>query len=414
MATSSRTPPGPAALAAPSLLLARQPICDRNRRTTGYELLFRDDHRTIADVSDGAATSRVLVAALADVGLDALVGHRPAWVNVTGDFLLEHEHLPVPADRVVLEVLEGTAVTAELLERLRDLRRDGFVLAADDFELSRETEPLLDVVSFVKLDLRALGRRGLREHVIRLRDRPVKIVAEKVETADEFEFALDCGCSQFQGWFYAKPDPVRAQRVPSHGPGSLARVAEVGADGVSFEELERIIMVDAGLTYRLLRFLNSAFIAPRSEITTIRQALTLLGERAARQWMTVICLADMTAHAPVLLESAILRARACELVGGAIAPDRPSQTFFTCGLFSIAEALVGQPLPGALDGLALSPVVRDAIASHSGPEGAVLAAVLDHEAGRTPATIDPALVAKHGTAAARWTATLIESLPLAD
>lgn len=370
-----------APLAIEHVLLARQPIVTLEGRTAGYELLFRDERVAVADVEDTAATSRVLVGALADAGLDEVVGSRRAWVNVGTDFLCRFDALPLPVDRVVLEVLERVEPTEAVLERLRALRAEGYLLAADDFVHRPELEPLLDLVHYVKLDVQQHGLTGLAGQIALLAGRDVALVAEKVEDALQFAQARRLGCELFQGWYFCRPEAVHGTRTAGRAGASLAALAQVSAGALDLDALERLVGQDAGLSLRLLRLLNSAAIGVRSEVQTVRQALALLGERPARQWVSLVLLADMAPGAEVLLETAVLRARACQLIGERTRTGRSPEGFFVCGLFSVVEALTGQSRAEALGPLPLEAGLKAALLQGTGPEGAALAEVLRLERG---------------------------------
>jgi c-di-GMP phosphodiesterase len=383
------------------VLLARQPICTASLSTVGYELLFRDASLTVGDLDATAATARVLVGAVADVGLDQLIGPHRAWLNVDAAFLHAFDVLPLPPERVVLEVLETVTPDAALLERLRDLRKEGFTLAADDFELGPATAALVPCVDVVKLDVRALGPDRLADHAARLRAAGVEVLAEKVETPEEFAHARDAGCTLFQGWFFCRPSPVLGLRVPTRGPASLSAVAELATGEADLEALERVVSLDAGLSIRLLRLLNSAALRGRSEVTGVRQALALLGERQARQWLLLVLLADLAPADHPLLETAIVRGRACELL--APAGVAPSDAFAT-GLLSVVDALSGVPMAQALADLPLDATTKAALLDGTGPAGAALAAVRRFEAGEGEPAVGAAC-----TQAAAWASRVLAS-----
>jgi EAL and modified HD-GYP domain-containing signal transduction protein len=233
------------------VLVARQPVLDARLNVAGYELLFRTAGATRAHVTEHErATSQVIVDAIGEIGLDRLVGGQRAYVNVSRDLLLAVRPLPLPADRVVLELLEGQRVDAELIAVARDLVAAGFTLALDDFIYEPALEPLLDIAHIVKLDVLALGRDATLAQLERLRGRGLWLVAEKIETHDEFAFWRQAGFDLFQGYFYARPELVRGRGMPSARLASLGTVAELHRAAGSFERLEEVIQHDAGLSFK--------------------------------------------------------------------------------------------------------------------------------------------------------------------
>ena len=355
--------------------VARQPILDRAEVIRGYELLYRPTGSCA--VGPEGATSNVIVRALADIGLDALVGDRKAWVNVTREFLLEVRPLPLPPERTVIELVEGQAVDDELLEVLGELRAAGFRVALDDFRFDAGWEALVEHADAVKLDIRELPGAALGGAVERLRRPGLYLLAEKVETREEYEHCRTLGFDAFQGYFFAQPLLVEGGTVPTHQLAGLASLARAG-DDVSFEELERLIRQDAGLAYKLVRLANSAYVGSRSAVASVHGALTLMGTINVRRWSMLLALAGFTDRPQHLLATGLLRARQCELL--ARCPVDPAVAF-TVGLFSILPALVGTTMEALVDGLPFDGRVSGALLEQSGEEGALLAGVLAFERG---------------------------------
>jgi EAL and modified HD-GYP domain-containing signal transduction protein len=355
--------------------VARQPILDRSEAIRGYELLYRP--AGAAALGPEGATSHVIVRALADIGLDALVGDRKAWVNMTREFLLEVRPLPLPPERTVIELIEGQAVDDELLGVLAELRAAGFRVALDDFRFDPGWEELIRHADAVKLDIRELPGASLAEAVERVRRPGVCLLAEKVETRVEYEHCRALGFHCFQGYFFAQPVLVEGGTVPTHRLAGLARLAQAGNDA-SFEELERLITQDAGLAYKLVRLANSAYVGSRKPVASVREALTLMGTLNVRRWSMLLALAGFTDRPQHLLATGLLRARQCEQL--ARRPVDPAVAF-TVGLFSILPALVGTTMAALIDGLPFDDAVSGALLEQAGEEGALLAAVLAFERG---------------------------------
>jgi c-di-GMP phosphodiesterase len=355
--------------------VARQPILDRAEAVRGYELLYRPAGADA--LGPDGATSNVIVRALADIGLDALVGDHKAWVNVTREFLLEVRPLPLPPERTVIELLEGQAVDEELLEVLRELRETGFRVALDDFRFDPGWDALTRHADAIKLDIRQLPGDALADAVGRLRRPGLYLLAEKVETRAEYEHCRALGFDGFQGYFFAEPVLVEGGTVPTHRLAGIAALAQAGED-VSFEELERLITQDAGLAYKLVRLANSAYIGSRKSVSSVREALTLMGAVNVRRWTMLLALAGFTDRPQHLLHTGLLRARQCERL--ARRPVEPAVAF-TVGLFSILPALVGTTMEALVDGLPFDVAVMSALLEQAGEEGALLAGVLAFERG---------------------------------
>ena len=362
-----------------SLVLARQPIFDNDLGIDGFELLYREVGADGRPVDGGKATATVLVAALADVGLQRLVGEQRAFLNVDRDFLMAFRPLPLPPERVVLELVEDQLVDDELVEVLTELVDDGFTLALDNFDHRPAYEPLLGLAHIAKLDVQALSEQRVADNIGILRERGLEIIAEKVETRDELDRCRKLGITRFQGFFFERPELVSGRPTPTLRLGAIAELLEAEDD--DFDALERLISHDVGVSHKLLRLANSAHVAPRNEVRSVRHALALIGGRTVRRWTTLLMLAEAQGHAHELLVTALVRARCCEVRAdrdAAVDADRA----FTVGLFSVADALLDMPLAEVLDALPFDEALTAALLEHTGPEGRLLKAVVDYEHGR--------------------------------
>jgi c-di-GMP phosphodiesterase len=372
-------------------LFARQPICDDRQRIVGYELL----HRGFAP--DGhAATSQVLVSSLGDVGLDATIGATRAWVNFEAQFLLDIDPLPFGPERIVIELIEGAEPTRELLYRIQELRREGFSVALDDFRWDQRLLPLVRLADIIKLDVIALGEDGLKETVQALAPFRKTIVAEKVETNETFEMAQRVGCSLFQGYWFCHPELVRGRPVPTVRRASLAAVSRLSRYDAGLEDIQEAVTLDAGLSLRLLRHLNSAWMALPHRVGSVHQAVVMLGERRMKQWAMLHVLAGISGGREALLTVALVRARTAELIAQRY-QAQDTESWFACGLLSISDALLCAPMDEVIAELPLADEVRAALLDRSGAMGAALDACERCESG---IETDPDLLAMYAEAVA--------------
>jgi c-di-GMP phosphodiesterase len=360
--------------------VARQPIYTRDLAVHGYELLFRAARSLQAPVVDAeAATSATIARTFTAIGLDAIVGSRTAFVNVTRDFLLRDFALLLPPDRVALEVLEDVFVDDELLDCLRGLRAEGYRIVLDDFVFARELIPLVSLAHAVKLDVLAHTHEGLAEQVRLLAPYGVELVAEKVETYDDLERCRELGFHLFQGYFFCRPKTLANDQLSANRATKLELAARLQDPTVGLEELESVIAYDAALSYRLLRYINSAYFSLAREVRSVQDAMILLGVEKIRSWASLMLLADVADGPRELLVTAMVRARMCERL--AVAAGAVPQVAFTAGLFSVLDALVDRPMADALASLPISPGLLDALLRGEGPEGRVLTHVLAYERG---------------------------------
>jgi c-di-GMP phosphodiesterase len=342
-------PARPAPVSEAAVAVVRRPVVDGRREVVGYEV-----------VADGS-----LLDAFDGPTLERLAGSHPLWVAAGA---------PVAPGSAVVQV--GADADAGAVEALA---RRGHKLALDGYEGG--ASGLLDHCAIVKV--RAAGRSDdeLRELIAEPAERGALLVATEVDNADEFTRCRLLGFSHFQGEFFAKP------RFDRHGVigglASLQTLAELTAADASFEDLERTIGADVGLSLALLRYVNSAFFSLPREVDSVREALTLLGTRAVRRWATVMALSAIPDAPEELVALALLRARMCEMMGGTTT-DEERERLFTVGLFSVADALLDARMEDVLAELPFSEEISAALLCHEGPKGRLLAAVLDYERGHFP------------------------------
>lgn len=359
-------------------IVARQPICDRLQRTIGYELLFRDlgTEQCVFGNAD-EATSRVIFNFIVEIGLDRLVGPSKAFINFTRDFMMGMNSGLLPRDRVVLEILEDSIPDPEFLSALKSLKSRGFHFAIDDFKFQEELMPFLPFCSFIKVDLQAVDRDLLIREMPAMRSLPMKLLAEKVETQDEFEFCLQSGFDYFQGFFFCKPKIISATTMPANRLTVCRLLAKLHQPDVAIQEVEALISEDPSLSYRILRYINSAAVAMPRKIESIRQAVRMVGLDHIRTLSSLVLLFSMDDKPRELIKTSVVRARMCQML--ADGPTHDHGSYFTTGLFSTLNAFLNCSMKNALEHLPLSDEIREALLHGEGPHGRVLSAVLAFE-----------------------------------
>ncbi|MFZ0976533.1 MAG: HDOD domain-containing protein [Solirubrobacteraceae bacterium] len=363
------------------VFVARQPIFNRALHVAGYELLFRGAEASSALVADSeGATASVVLNSFTEIGLERLVGANPAWVNVSREFVLSGLARTMPPGIVGLEILEDELLDERFVHALIDLKRLGYRLALDDFVYTVSAERVLGLVDVVKLDVLAMGREGMTREAARLRPYGVTLLAEKVETHEDHAWCVELGCELFQGFFFCQPELVHNRGIVANRASLLEIVAELQDPSVQLVHLERKISRDVALSFRLLRYINSAFFGLRFEISSIGQALALLGVDNLRRWATLTVLASVDGKTPELTVTALIRARFCELSGEQLPGPRPGE-LFTLGLFSVIDALMDAPIEDVIALIPFPADMRDALVHRAGEKGALLDSVTALEAG---------------------------------
>lgn len=365
-----------------SILLARQPICDRNMKTVGYELLYRSEVEE--GILDGdRATATVATNSFFDIGLDQLVGPHRAFLNVTRDFMVDAHYMTFQSQNVVLEILETIEPEPAVLNAIRDARDLGFTIALDDFVYDEKLEPFIELADIIKVEIPSLKPDQIEEHA-RLLGRPgVRLLAEKVENFDEFEFCRAAGYDYFQGFFFCKPKTIRRKKLAPNQVALIRLMALMQNPEISISDLEEVIEKDVSLSFMLLRMVNSALHSLPRKIESIRQAVVLLGLDTVRRCIALLILSTSKGKPQELLVTALLRARFCELLAETL-PGNQGPKYFTVGLFSVLDAIADVPMKQVLESVPLTEEVRSALIERSGLPGSALNAALaleraDHE-----------------------------------
>ena len=338
----------------PSRFLARQPILDVRRKVVGYELLFRSGWENYFRGERDAATRQTLDNCLY-MDIESLTNNGLAFVNCTRQALLDGLVTLLPPKTTVLEILETVAPDAELVEACINLRDMGYRVALDDFVPRAELQPLVEIASYIKVDLRisdAAMRRQIREM---MRGSHAVLLAEKVEDQEDFDTALGEGYEYFQGYFFCRPTIIAHREIPPNKTNYLRLLVELTRSPFNLSEVARIVELEPSLCYRLLRLANSALWGVRNHITSVRNAIALVGEDRFRILVSVAasCVLGQNQRC-ALIGLSLERARFCELVAPLVGENPTEQ--FMLGLLSLMDAM----LETSMDSIAKSLPLREA------------------------------------------------------
>ena len=357
------------------IFLGRQPILDRDQRVVAFELLFRSGRTQAAGVTDDMqATASVIQHAFSEMGAQAVLGPHLGFINVNAEMLLSDLVEILPREQVVLELLETVTVTDAVVERCRALKQMGYRIALDDFVFDESYRPLLALADIVKIDLMQHTDDALRALVGQLRQWPVKLLAEKIDSHEQADFCRALGFELFQGYYFAKPAVLSVKRA---NPAQLAllELLDLVLADADTAEIERVFKQNANLTYNLLRLVNSAGGGAVRKIETVSQALMLLGRKQLQRWLQllVFTLQEGTPYPSPLLLMAAARGRMMELLaqrrgGDAALRDQA----FMAGIFSLIENVIGKPLAEILQDLNLGDTMNAALLRREGTLGTLL------------------------------------------
>jgi c-di-GMP phosphodiesterase len=361
--------------------LARQPILGRDQHLFAFELLFRaaGEHDD-AQMTNGAAATAAVISHASQLGMEQVVGDQLAFVNADEVVLMSDFVRFLPPHKVILEILETVKPTQPLLDRVAELKRLGFKFALDDVvDRSEDVARLVDLVDVVKIDLQGIDLADLPALAASLRRPSRKLLAEKVETLDEFEMCMELGFDYFQGYYFARPVILSGKKI---APSELAvlRLLELINSQASDEAIETAVKRDALISLNLLRLVNSRAAGAGRRLESVTQALVMLGRPQLQRWLQILLYTAPGGRVELtspLLQMATTRGKLLELMtqkvrpGDAASADRA----FTVGIMSLSDVMFSVPMPDILDRVEVADEVRDALLTHDGQFGLMLKVV---------------------------------------
>jgi len=358
--------------------LARQPILGRDQKLVAFELLFRaaPEHED-AQLTDYAAATATVIAHASQLGMEKVVGEQLAFVNVDEVVLMSDFVRFLPPDRVILEILETVLPTDAVLARVRELKELGFKFALDDvISHSEQVSKLIDLVDVIKIDLQGVERDELVRLAHSLRGARQKLLAEKVETVEEFRLCLELGFEYFQGYYFARPAILSGKKI-SPSEMVVLRLLELIGSNADHAAIEAAVKRDALLSLNLLRLVNSRAAGPDRHIESVSQALNQLGRSQLQRWLQILLYSMPDGRVELnspLLQMATTRGRLLELMSQALRPGdvASAETAFTIGMMSLMDALLAIPMGAILERVDVSQEVKAALLDHAGDFGAML------------------------------------------
>ena len=343
--------------------VARQPIFNKSKKIFGYELLFRDGmFNLFPDVDGDTATSRVLSSSFFLIGTEKITGGRRAFINFTRDLLVNRIPLMFPREKTVVEILEDVEPEEDVINACQEMADKGYCLALDDFSFRPEYMPLISLAKIVKIDFRLTPPEEISELVKKLSHNDVDLLAEKVETHEEFQKALEMGFVYFQGYFFSRPQILKGRDIPTFRITLMQIMAEINREDFQFDELEKFVSRDVGISYKLLRYINSAYFSRMENISSIKQAIVFLGERELRRFLSLTAMTKLVSDKPdELVRVSIIRAKFCELMGGRGGLMVKPSALFTLGLFSLIDAIMDDSMENLMEKVPLSEGIKNAL-----------------------------------------------------
>ncbi len=362
--------------------VARQPIFDRRGRVYAYELLFRDGVSDSCPATAGTdATRRVMEAARVTLGMQTLVGNKLAAVNFNRELLLHGYETALAPKSTIIEILETVDADDEVMQACSRLKQKGYLLALDDFVYREALEPLMRIVDIIKI---RLGECELEEQCRRARRIApyARLLAEKVETPEDYAKAQALDFRYFQGWFFCRPETLTGRALTGSHLMYLNLIQAATAPELDLDELDRLIRTDVSLAHRFMKFLGSAAFGWTGPFSSVRHGLALLGDKLTRRWASLISLDEMAEGKPQeLLVNAAVRAKVCEDLAPLVGLDDREQDLFFLGSLSLIDTMMDRPMEMLVKELTLEKDVETALLGRSNPLRQVLDLATAYERG---------------------------------
>lgn len=348
--------------------VARQPILNRKKTTVAYELLFRDGaSNSFPNVDPNTATSKILFDNLIATDFEKITDGKLVFINFTQTLLEQHIPLVVSNKQCVIEILESCKPTQKLLNAIKFLKQKNYKMALDDFIYDKNWEPFFPYIDIIKVDIEETPISTVKEKFTQIKNKHnVLLLAERVETKQDFNDALDAGFSLFQGYFFSKPEIIQQRRVSPSKLTILRLLNNVNADVLDFDELESTISTDPTISYKFLQYVNSAY-SDHQTISSLKQALVYLGEAMVKRFATLVITSDATGSKPsILFLLSLQRAYFLEACIVTYRLNISKDTAFLTGLFSLMDVLLDIDKDKILQKVSLDPLIYKALINKEG------------------------------------------------
>ena len=369
------------------IFLGRQPILDRDQNLIAFELLFRLDHVDSVEVTDNlSATANVIVNAYGELGIEEVLGQQRGFVNVDTELLMSDVICMLPSKKVVLEILESVKITDEIVQRCIELKQMGYQLALDDVvEINQEIELLLSIVHVVKIDILTIEKEALVDIVNQLKRWPVLLLAEKVNSSEQAKLCMELGFEMFQGYYFAKPEIISGKRADP-GKLSLLNLLTLVMSDSDAADIEQELKHQPGLSYNLMRMVNSTASGFSKNINSIKQAVMVLGRKQLQRWIQLLLYAADKKNekmSDAMLQMAATRGKMMELIATVDRPHDKSyqDRAFMVGILSLLDALLGMEMTEIIEKLNIPSEISQALLSRSGRLGQELKLIEANEKG---------------------------------
>lgn len=364
------------------IFIARQPIFDIKKEIYGYELLYRKNLENSFSATDGDEASATVINNLLTIGIETLLSDKKGFINFTENLLKKEAATILPKESIVVEILETVKPDKEIIQVCKSLKAQGYTIALDDFVFKEEFLPLIQLTDIIKIDFLLSSKEERKEIVKKYKHLNIKFLAEKVETCEEFEEAKQIGYSYFQGYFFSKPIILSSKNISSYKMNYTSLLKLINEIEPNFDKIAQIVEKDLSLSYELLKLINSAAFYRRNKISSIKQALTILGLTEIKKWIYLASLRKFSDEGiKEVIRTSLLRAEFCDLIGKELKLCTKCSEIYIVGMFSMLDVILNRSLKEILTDIPISKEIKKAILLEDGSYTDIYRLVLAYEKG---------------------------------
>ncbi len=364
--------------------IGREPVLDEQTSTFGYALLIHGGTETLlSQTSSDEPTSVSIDDISLSKGVKLFSNKKRVFIKFTEKLLLEGYWSALPVTNVVIELIHTIAPTSEVVDACKILKTNGYMLALDEFHYSKTLEPIIEIADILKINIKSSSEKEVEAYALKYRNENIKLLATHVDSLQEYYSLRKLGYDYFQGHYFCKPEVIRSEQMPTSRITKLRLIHEVNKTDFDFSEAEEILKHDPGLTVKLLKYVNSAALGLRTEVHGIRQALTMIGQRNLRKWISILAVSTFTEKKPnELMSTVVRRGQFCELLAPHFGfQGNEAQSLFLIGMFSLLDAVIDLPIEKVFDAVPLSDDIRETVLGMDTPFKEILDLAITFENG---------------------------------
>ncbi len=368
------------------IFVARQPIFNRKNEVVAYELLFRNGQNNFYNNANGdEATLKVISNTFYTFDFKDITDNKKAFINFTEELIKKEIATILPKEYVVIEILENIEPTDEIVDACKRLKKKGFILALDDFVFHNKYIKLIEIADIIKIDFKitkGYGRKKVVEHIKKINN-SIKFLAEKVENKEEYDEALGLGYSYFQGYYFSKPIVLSRKNIPTNKDTAIKILKLINKDDFDFNKLEELIIKDLGLSYKIIKLINSSAYCLKNEVRSIKYAIALLGRKEIIKWLYVVLLNDLKEdNTDELIKVSLQRAKLCELICNMSEYKNNVYSAYMVGLFSVMDAILNCSIEVILRELYIDDQIKDGLIENDNFLNKILKLAINYEKGQ--------------------------------